>query len=213
LLPLFDLFKGEDIMEKIIGALSFKSGVYAEAKKDAGFSGTAWLIVAASAVLSALGNSAGLARGHIFGWLLGSIFGSVFQILGFALAVLIIMWVGKTVFNATASFDELARPLGLARIWHVVGVLGLLALLSPSLGCVVGIFNVAAFILGFIAWLWAVHEALGLDWAQAITVVILGTMVVLVITFISTSILGLFGFLSASFIGNTLGNISSALRG
>lgn len=188
-------------MDKIIGALTFKNGVYAEAKKDSGFSATAWLIVAASAVLSALGNGAGLARGRVFAWLLGSLFGAGFAVLGFALAVFVIMWVGKTVFNTTASFDELARPLGLARIWHVVGVLGLLALLSPALGCVAGIFNLAAAILGFIAWLWAVREALGLDWAQAITVVVMGMLVVILVTVISASILGAFGLVTAAFTG------------
>ena len=181
-------------MEKIIGALSFKSGVYAEAKKDTGFSATAWLIVAVSAVLSALGNGAGLARGRVFAWLLGSLFGAGFAVLGFALAVFVIMWVGKTVFNTTASFDELARPLGLARIWHVVGVLGLLAFLSPALSCVAGIFNLAA-------WLWAVREALGLDWAQTITVVVMGMIVVVLVTVISASILGAFGLVTAAFTG------------
>ena len=200
-------------MEKIIGAISFKSGVYAEAKKDAGFNSTAWLIVATSAMLSALGNGAGSARLSFFGWLMGSLFAAGFGVLGFALAVLVIQWVGKTVFNTTAGFNELVRPLGLARIWHVVGVLGLLALISPSLRCVTGIFNVAAAILGFIAWLWAVREAMGLDWAQAVAVVILGMVVVLVVTFLSTSLLGLIGFLGATFVGNTFGNISSALRG
>ncbi len=200
-------------MEKIIGALSFKSGVYAEAKKDAGFHQTAWLIVAVSAVLSALGNGAGLARFSFFGWLVGSLLAAGFAVLGFALAVLVIQWVGKTVFNTAASFNELVRPLGLARIWHVVGVLGVLALLSPSLRCVTGIFNLAAAVLGFIAWLWAVREAMGLDWAQAVAVVILGMVVVLVVSFLATSILGLFGFLGASLVSNTFSNITNALGG
>ncbi len=188
-------------MEKIIGALTFKNGVYAEAKKDSGFNATAWLIVSLSAILSTLGNGAALARGRIFAWLLGSLFGAVFAVLGFALAVLVIQWVGKTVFNTTASFDELARPLGLARIWHVVGVLGLLALLSPGLGCVAGIFNLAAAILGFIAWLWAVRESLGLDWAQSITVVLMGMLVVTLMAVVSASILGAFGLVTAAFVG------------
>lgn len=200
-------------MEKIIGALSFKSGVYAEAKKDAGFQQTAWLIVAVSAVLSALGNGVGLARFSFFGWLVGSLLAAGFAVLGFALAVLVIQWVGRTVFNASVSFNELVRPLGLARIWHVVGVLGVLALLSPSLRCLTGIFSFAAAVLGFIAWLWAVREAMDLDWAQAVAVVILGMVVVLVVSFLATSILGLFGFLGASFVSNTLGNITNALGG
>lgn len=200
-------------MEKIIEALSFRSGVYAEAKNDASFSATAWLIVAATAALSALGNGAGLARGRVFGWLLSSLFAAGFAVLGFALAVLVIQWVGRAVFNTTASFNELMRPLGLARIWHAMGGLGALALLSSSLRCLAGIFNFTGAVLGFFAWLWALREAMGLDWAQAMAVAILGTMVVLAVAFLATSILGLFGFLGASFlVRNSLANLGSALQ-
>jgi len=188
------------MIEKITGAFSFKPGVYGEVKKDAGFTGSAWLIVIVTAILNA-STSAALSHLRFGTWLVSALFAAVFAVLGFGLACFVIAWVGKTVFNTTASFDEVVRPLGLARVWHIVGVLGILALITPALGCVTGIFSFAAAVLGFIAWLIAVREALGLEWPQTIATVVLGMIVVMVVTVISGVILSAFGLASASILG------------
>jgi len=189
------------MIEKIIGAFSFKPGVYVEVKKDASFTSSAWLIVSITAILNAIGTSAVISHLRLGAWLVSALFAAVFAVLGFGLACFVIAWVGKTVFNTTASFDEVVRPLGLARVWHIVGVLGILALITPALGCVTGIFSLAAAILGFIAWLIAVREALGLEWPQAIATVVLGMIVVMVVTMIAGVVLGAFGLATASILG------------
>ena len=189
------------MIEKIIGAFTFKPGVYAEVKKDASFTGSAWLIVAVTAILNSLGTSAAASHGRFGVWLVGALFAALFAVGGFALACFVIAWVGKTVFNTTASFNEIVRPLGLARVWHILGVLGLLALITPALGCVTGIFSLAAGILGFIAWLIAAREALGLEWPQTIATVVLGMMVVVLVSVISGLVLGAFGLATAALLG------------
>jgi len=189
------------MIEKIIGAFSFKPGVYAEVKKDAGFTGSAWLIVIIAAILNAIGTAAAVSHLRFGAWLVSALFAAVFAVLGFGLACFVIAWVGKAVFNTTASFDEVVRPLGLARVWHIVGVLGILALITPALGCVTGIFSLAAGVLGFIAWLIAVREALGLEWPQTIATVVLGTIVVMVVIMIAGVVLSAFGLATASILG------------
>ena len=189
------------MIEKIIGAFSFKPGVYAEVKKDAGFTGSAWLIVIIAAILNAIGTAAAVSHLRFGAWLVSALFAAVFAVLGFGLACFVIAWVGKAVFNTTASFDEVVRPLGLARVWHIVGVLGILALITPALGCVTGIFSLAAGVLGFIAWLIAVREALGLEWPQTIATVVLGMIVVMAVTMIAGLVLGAFGLATASILG------------
>ena len=189
------------MIEKIIGAFSFKPGVYAEVKKDASFTSSAWLIVSITAILNSLGTSAVISNLRFGGWLVSALFAAVFAVLGFGLACFVISWVGKAVFNSTASFDEVVRPLGLARVWHIVGVLGIFALITPALGCVTGIFSLAAGVLGFIAWLIATREALGLEWPQTIATVVLGMIVVAVVTVISGVVLGAFGLVTASILG------------
>ncbi len=189
------------MIEKIIGAFSFKPGVYAEVKKDAGFTGSAWMIVTITAILNSIGTAAAVSHFRFEVWLVSALFAAVFAVLGFGLACFVISWVGKTVFNTTASFDEVVRPLGLARVWHIVGVIGIAALITPALGCVTGIFSLAAAVLGFIAWLIAVREALGLEWPQTIATVVLGTMVVTVVTLIAGMVLGAFGLAMPSILG------------
>jgi hypothetical protein len=189
------------MIEKIMGAFTFKPGVYAEAKKDTGFTGSAWLIVVITAILNSIGTSAAASHGRFWVWLVGALVAAVFAVGGFALACFVIAWVGKAVFNTTASFNEIVRPLGLARVWHILGVLGLLALISPALGCVTGIFSLAAGILGFIAWLIAAREALGLEWPQTIATVVLGMIVVILVSVISGVVLGAFGLVTAALLG------------
>jgi hypothetical protein len=189
------------MIEKIIGAFSFKPGIYAEAKKDPSFTGSAWLIVAITAILNSLGTSAAISHLQFGAWLMSALFAAAFAVLGFALACFVISWVGKTVFNTTASFNEVVRPLGLARVWHIVGVIGITAFITPVLGCVTGIFSLAAGVLGFIAWLIAAREALGLEWPQTIATVVLGMIVVTVVTVISGVVLGAFGLVTASILG------------
>ena len=189
------------MIEKIIGAFSFKPGIYAEAKKDPSFTGSAWLIVGITAILNSLGTSAAISHLQFGAWQVSALFAAVFAVLGFGLACFVIRWVGKTVFNTTASFDEVVRPLGLARVWNIVGVLGIAALITPALSCATGVFTLAAAVLGFIAWLIAVREALGLDWPQAIVTVVLGVIVVEVVTVIAGVVLGAFGLTTASIMG------------
>jgi hypothetical protein len=189
------------MIEKIIGAFSFKPGVYAEAKKDASFTGSAWLIVAITAILNSIGSSAAASHGRFGIWLVGALFAALFAVGGFALACFVITWVGKTIFNTTASFNEVVRPLGLANVWHIVGIFGILALITPALGCVTGIFSLAAGILGFIAWLIAAREALGLEWPQTIATVVLGMIVVTLVSVISGLVLGAFGLATAALLG------------
>ena len=110
------------MFERIIGAFTFRAGVYKEVEEDSAFTPTAWMIVAAAAFLSALGTNAELNRHLGAGrWILSSVISAIFAMLGFALACFVVDWVGRTFFNADVSFDEVVRTLGLAYVWNVVG--------------------------------------------------------------------------------------------
>jgi len=100
----------------------------------------------------------------------------------------IVNWVGRTVFNADVTFDELVRTLGLAYVWNIVGVLGVLRAISPTLGCLVLPAAVLAGVAGFIAWLVAAKEALDLEWVQTIVTVFLGWVVKLIISMVVAGI-------------------------
>jgi hypothetical protein len=189
------------LMERIIGAFTFRKGVYAEVEKDSTFTTTAWILVAVVAFLSQLGSQA---TSHLGNWLLGAVVGTVFAVIGFAVGALVINWVGRTVFNADVTFEELVRTLGLAYVWQVIGVIGVLAAFSEALSCLLAPVMVIAAILMVIAWFVAAKEALDLEWGQTIVTVILGWLALVVIMIVAGVVLGLLG-LGAAALGGALG--------
>lgn len=185
-------------MDRIIKALTFKTDVYAEVESDTSFTTTAWIVVAVVAFLNALGSL----RFENFGRsLLGAVLGAIFAVVGFALAAFVISLVGRTVFKAQVSFEELLRTLGLAYVWQVVGVLGILGAISETLTCLVA----PALFIGAILWLIsafiAAKEALDLEWLQTIITVVLGWIVYVVIIAVAGIILTAIGIGGAALFG------------
>lgn len=175
------------LTDRIIGAFTFRKGVYAEVERDTSFTQTAWIIVAVVAFLNQLGAYPELG---VAGWIVGAIVGTITTIIGFAIAAFIVNWVGRMVFNADVTFNEMVRTLGLAYVWSVVGVLGVLGFI-PALLCLVTPILIVAGIAGLIAWFIAAKEALDLEWLQTIITIILGWIAILIINLVTQAILRL----------------------
>jgi len=186
------------LADRIIAAFTFRREVYKEVEQDTAFTQTVWLLVAVVAFLNQLGSQASRNVGQ---WLISAIIGTIFAVVGFAVGAFIVNWVGRTVFNAEVTFEELVRTLGLAYVWNVVGVLGVLAGLSNALACLLAPALFAAWILGLISWFVAAKEALDLEWVQTIVTVILGWLALLVIMLVATAVLGLLGLTAAALGG------------
>jgi small neutral amino acid transporter SnatA (MarC family) len=191
-------------MDRIIGAFTFRKGVYEEVEHDTTFTTTAYIIVAVVALLSQLGANANAGFDNLLGWAGGTVVGTVFALIAFAIGVAIVNWVGRTVFNAEVTFDELVRTLGLAYVWQAVGVLGVLGALGASLACVVAPVTLAASLAFLVAWFVAAKEALDLEWIQVIVTVVIAWVVVLAITLAAGLVIGLLGF-GAAAAGGLLG--------
>jgi hypothetical protein len=188
-------------MERIIGAFTFRREVYAEVEKDAAFSTTAWILVVVVAVINQLGAAASR---DLVGWLFGAAVGTVFAVVGFALGAFVISLVGRAAFNADVTFEEMVRTLGLAYVWQVVGVIGIVGVLAPALACLTAPALLVAALLGLVAWFLATKEALDLEWLQTIVTVIIGWLVVAAIMVAGGIVLGLLG-LGAAGMGGLLG--------
>ena len=204
------------LMDRIIGAFMFKREVYAEVKKDASFTPTAWGIVigvnlinqlvsflvagaVATATLGALGELGdfGGAAAVTGGSLVSAVVSMVIGVVAFAVGAYVIMFVANSMFQAKATFDEIVRTVGLAYVWQVVGVLGILILISPAFICLSGILGFAALILGAISSAIAVKEALGLDWTQTIITIVIAWVAIFVVSAILGSVVAGFTFMSA----------------
>ncbi len=191
------------LTERIIGAFTFRRDVYAEVEKDITFTTTAWILVAAIGFLNRLGSRI---YDNFFFWVIGAVIGTVFVVLGFAAATYVINWVGRTVFNAEVTFEELVRTLGLAYVWNIIGVFGALVKFSLTLSCLTAPVLILAWILGLLAWLMAAKEALDLEWVETIVTVIIGWIVMVVIgTLVTGVVLGALGF-GAALVGGILGS-------
>jgi len=185
-------------MDRIIGAFTFRSGVYAEVEQDSSFTTSAWVIVAVVSFLNTLGSRPFDSFGN---WLLGAVIGTVFAVIAFALAVYAINLVGRVVFKAEVTFNELFRTVGLAYVWQVVGFLGILGVFSTALQCLVSPALVIGVLLWLVAAFMAAKEALDLEWLQTIISVVLGLFVYLVIVALAGFVLVAIGFGGAVLFG------------
>ncbi len=149
------------LMQRILGAFTFKREVYADVEHDTSFTNTAWGIVAFFALLAQVPAFFGPETEASSP--LTIILSIILSLLGFALGAYVMAWVGKALFQADVTYEELVRTLGLAYVWRFLGVV-------PVLNCIVWIFIIAA-------WFIAVREALDLDTGQTIITVIIGGLV------------------------------------
>jgi hypothetical protein len=189
------------LTERIVGALTFRRGVYAAAEADKSFTATAWIIVVIFAFLNQLGS---YASQSFFDWMVGTGIGTLTAIAGFAIAAAVINWVGRGMYNSAVTFDELVRTMGLASVWTAVGVLGIIAAFSNALSCILGPIIVISWIALVVAWFMAVHEALDLTWGKTIITVIIGFIpwaIVMALTGVVLTLLDL----TATGFGNWLG--------
>ena len=185
-------------MDRIIKALTFKTEVYADVENDATFTSTAWIIVVVISLLNQIGARAG---SNIGNWLLGAVIGTAFAILAFAVAVYVINLVGRVVFKAEVDFGELVRTLGLAYVWQIVGLLGILGAISIALACLISPLIFIGWILTVIAWFIAVKEALDLDWVPTIVTVVIGWVVLIVINLLASVVLAALGLTGLALLG------------
>ena len=186
------------MIDRIIRAFKFDTGVYKEVESDASFTSSAWLIVAVVSFLSNLGSNAQAV--HTIGgrWIFSALLSTVTSVIAFALGAMLMNWVGKTFFHADVTFDELVRTIGLAHVWNVVAFLGVIALGAPGLKCVTGPVMFLAGIAGLASWFFAAKEALDLEWPQVIGVVIIGWVVMTLLAALASGvILSLLGLAAA----------------
>jgi hypothetical protein len=185
-------------MDRIIGAFTFRKEVYAEVESDTSFTTTAWLIVAVVSFLNQLGTVPFDGFGN---WLLGAVVGTVFAVVGFAIAAYVINLVGRVVFKADVTFNQLVRTVGLAYVWQAVGLLGILGAISEALLCIVAPLLFVGAILWLISAFIAAKEALDLEWVQTIVTVILGWIAFMVVIFLAGLVLAAIGIGGAALFG------------
>ncbi|MFQ5945910.1 MAG: YIP1 family protein [Anaerolineae bacterium] len=163
------------LTDRIVGAFTFRSEVYAEVETDTDFTTTAWIIVAAVAFLNAFGATEGS--------IVGAIAGTAVALIGFAAFAFVVDFLARSLFRAEVTFSELVRTLGLAYVWRVVGLLAIVG----ALGFLVQLGSLLSLIASFIA----VKEAVDLEWVQTIVTVVIGWIVLaLIVAVVGSLVVG-----------------------
>ena len=192
-------------MSRVFGALAFRREVYSEVEHETGFTSMAWLLVVVANFVGQLGANAAGGLNDPVQWTQSTILGTVSAVAAFFIQVAIVDGIGRKAFHAEVTRGELIRTLGLASIWNAVGLLGILAALSPALGWVVGLARVAAFVLGVAASLFAAKEALDLEWVQVFITVVVAWVVGGIVLALAGIFLALFGLGGGGALGGILG--------
>ena len=175
------------LTDRIIGALTFRKGIYAEVKNDVKFTWTAILIVVVVSFLNRLGSYVNIITHpevSYSGWLIASLIGAVILIIGFFVVVFIIWGLGIFILKADNSFSQIVRILGLGYVWAVVGLLGLFALPEP-LNDILDLIAAAALVLVLIAWLFGMKDAFNSGWLLTAIVVLVAWLVFIGIIYCS----------------------------
>jgi hypothetical protein len=178
------------LVERIIGAITFRRDVYADVERDTSFTAMAWLLVAVVAFLNQLGTYAST---NVLKWLGSAMVGTAWAVIAFGVAAYIMNWLGRTLFQADVTFEEMVRTLGLAYVWKIVGVVGILAGLTDALSCLLAPALVIGWVMLVISWFVAAKEALDLDLVQTIVTVALGWLVFGLIMMLGSAVLSLIG--------------------
>ena len=182
------------LSERIIGAFTFRRQVYAEVERDTAFTLTALLLVAAIAFLNQLGIHAST---QVLNWLGSAIVGTIWSVISFAIAAYIMSWMGRSLFGAGVTFGELVRTLGLAYVWSIVVVIGVVAGLSTALSWLLAPALVVGWVMLVLSWFVAAKEALDLGVVQTIVTVALGWLVFGLIMAVGSWVLNLIGWTAA----------------
>ena len=189
------------LTDRIVGAFTFRRAVYAEVEQDTSFTTTAWLVVLVIGFLNQLGSQASTDLLH---WLRNVAVGTIWSVIAFAVAAWVMSWLGRQLYNADVTFEEMVRTLGLAYVWNVVGVLGALSAVSSFLTCLLAPALVIGWVMLVVSWFVAAQEALDLDTGQTIITIVLGWVTFGIIMAVGSIILHLIGW-TAEGLGSLIG--------
>ncbi len=180
------------LIDRIVGAITFRKGVYSTTANDVTFTNTAWLLVLVVAFLNRLGANGGILTTKFFGWLIGGVILAVLGVGVFALNAFLVTWLANTMFKASVKFEQLVRAMGLAYIWQIIGVVGIFGFV---LSCILAPITFLAGLAGLAANLFAIKETTNMDWTGTVVTAVLTWVVTFVIFLVAGLILGFIGLL------------------
>jgi hypothetical protein len=156
------------IVDRMIRASKGEVGLYEEVEHDPGATIEAIIVVAVGALSSGIGNAIALAGQNRPGGnpIAGLLLGIISALIGWAVFAGVTYFIGKQLFKADATWEEVLRTLGYANSPSV----GLILIGIPVLG---GILGLALGIWGLYLAFVAIRAALDISTGQTIATILL----------------------------------------
>jgi hypothetical protein len=172
------------MIDRVRRAAMFDVGLYQEVEADTSLNQEALIVVVLASIAAGIGGFlGGLLSGDIGPAFLGLVVAAVLGVVNYYIWSYVTYFVGTSLFGGTADPGELLRVLGYASGPRVLGVLNFIP-------CVGWVFGLAGAIWALVAGVVAVREALDFDTTKAILTVVIGWVVILVISVIVGTVLG-----------------------
>lgn len=174
-------------MDRIMGILTLKAPTYRQVADDPNATTPAAIITAIAALIGGLGqglvttDAQGLpVMRDIGGAIIFAILTIVMTFIIWFIGAWVLAFVSKW-FGGKTNTQEMLRVTGYVNIFGIVGVLTLLALALPVLGCLVGLVTFVIAILRLIGFIIGVREAAEFSTGNAIITAIVAVVVQVVI--------------------------------
>jgi hypothetical protein len=172
------------MIDRVRRAAMLDVGLYQEVEADSSLNQEALVVVALVSVAAGIGGFlGGLTSGNIGPAFVALVVAVVLGVVNYYIWSYLTYFVGTSLFGGTADPGELLRVLGYASGPRVLGLLNFIP-------CVGWVFGLGGAIWALVAGVIAVREALDFDTTKAILTVIIGWVVILVITTIVGTVLG-----------------------
>ncbi len=196
------------MLDRITGVISLRAPTYRQIADDTTATGQAAMIVVIVKLIEGFFNGlvrpdlqTGAVSASIGGAIVGAIITVIIGLIGWVVAAWVLAFVAKQ-FGGKTDTNEMLRVTGYVEVFSLVAVLSVLALISPALGCIVGIIGFVAAILRLIGYIIGVREAGEFSTGNAIITAIIAAIINFLIVAvvggaITLTVLGAFGLAGA----------------
>jgi hypothetical protein len=189
------------MIDRMVRAAKLDVDFYNEAERDTSLNQEALLVVIIVSLAGGIGTLlSGLIDGTtgIGATLLGAVVTIVLGVVNYYIWSYVTLYVGTKLFGGKADAGEMLRTLGYSHTPRLLGLLSFIPCVGPFISLVGAILSLVAAVV-------AIREALDFDTGKAILTAIIGWVIILVITMIIGTVLGI------GAIG--VGGIMSAVQG
>ena len=186
------------MINRVIRAAMLDVDLYEEVEADTSLNQEALMVVILVSLAGGIGGFlGGLIMGRIGSALLGLVLAVVLGVISYYIWAYITYFVGTNLFNGTADVGEMLRTLGYASGPRVLSILTFIPCLGALASLVGAIWSLVAGVI-------AVRQALDFDTTKAVLTVIIGWVIVLIITFVLSAVVGI-GAAGLGALGGALG--------